>query len=113
MENINKEEIVKSLQIVKNIIGDEHQIVDYFYSGDKDTYRSAVTDVLAKYGLPGFYESSREDLELNCEKYSIEINEEYERSVNYGKTKMDELNILLNYINEKLEFYNEVKDEEI
>lgn len=92
------EEIINALTIVRDVIIHDLDLVDYFYSGDKDTFRIAMTNILEKHGLHGYYELEQSNLEKYREMYNEEINSEYNRIILEGKDMVSKLNEYIKYI---------------
>ena len=88
---------LEAIKLVKDLLYDRMNLIDHFYSGDKDTYREAYDEVIKRKHCNGFYDATVEERNINSEKYKNEIQLEYERLISYRKElisfymKVDEL----------------------
>lgn len=94
----NRDEILKAFDTIESIVGSNCQMLDHFYSGDKDTLIEAFNRVLTKHNLPRYYSLSRKQLEYYDELYHEEINEIFVDLVNFGKEELEKSEITRLYL---------------
>ena len=105
---MEKEKEIKALEIVEEIIANRCQMIDYFYSGDKDTRIEAFNHILDKNGLPSFYELSKGDIKEYSDRFSDEIEGEYSRLCEFGIIEFKNANTCWEYIKKMLNEYRSV-----
>ena len=103
------DDIINALTIVKEFVNYESQLTDYFFSGDKDTYRIAFDNIVFKHSLIGIDDMPKEDRLKYSSKFSNEISKECDRLVEFGKEEMKNLDIVSKFINQGLESKQEFK----
>jgi hypothetical protein len=103
--NYKEKEIMKAFSIVEQIISDNNQVVDHFYSGDKDTRFEAMDSVLKKHGITNFNTLSVEEREKYSVKYSEELNEELIGLVTFRNLELTNGDISLKFIKKLRDLY--------
>lgn len=99
---------IKALEVVEELISSRCQMIDHFYSGDKDTRIEAFSNILVKNGLLSFYELSKDEVKEYSTKFSNEIDEEYTRLCQFGEVEFKNANICWEYIKKMLNEYRAV-----
>lgn len=87
--NIGIVENIDAIEIVKELNSRSIQMYDEYYSGDKDTFVEAFNSISMKYNLGEFYDLSESDREKYSNQYKVEIDNEFNRLVLYGKEMKD------------------------
>ena len=104
--NYTQVEVINAFKIVKEVVSNNNQAIDYFYSGDKDTRIEAMSNTFRHYGKPSYYELSVEELQKYDEMYHDDIDKEFNCLVNFGKTESKNGEIALAYIEKLFELYS-------
>lgn len=105
---MEREKEINALEVVEEIISNRCQLIDHFYSGDKDTKIEAFNHILEKNGLPNFYELSKVEIKEYENKFSKEIDDEYTRLCEFGSNEFKNANICWEYIKKLLNEYRNV-----
>lgn len=87
--------MTETINLIKEKISTEMQMLDHFYNGDKDTLNLAYSNILENKGI----NSDDFDKELFYQ-YQPEIDKEFARLTEYGETRMSMLKNVEGYMNE-------------
>lgn len=103
-KNLNRPtsgQIISALKLTREVLENSAQIISYYYSGDKDTRRSAIEDVLTE--KEGSYDESKRDQLI--QKWDDEIWSRFEEMVDFGESKLSDYKKVFELLDKFIDFY--------
>lgn len=97
---------IEAAIVIRKVLYYECNLLDHFYSGDKDTFKEAYDNVLSNLGVIQKDHTVYIDEDLFV-LYELEIKKEFDELVEFGKKEIQVRQMFIEYLNKLIETTDE------